>query len=113
MAQAQLLYAPQCPNCARFMDALSQTSIKDAVRRVDVNTLTPAQRKHITSVPTVIDSSGTIRTGTQAFMWLKQFEGNRDLDSFCGGKGLAYSDINDDMAPATFSLPYGPFEPVP
>jgi len=97
----------------RFLGALDRTPAKGMVRRVDVNTLHLEQRKHITAVPTLVLSSGAMLVGTQAFEWLKEYEGQVEVDSFTPGRGLPFSNVEDDTATLFFSTPYSAFEPVP
>lgn len=113
MATHTLIYAPQCPNCVRLIGALDRTSMRNQVARVDVNTLSEAQMRSITAVPTIITPSGARLVGTRAFEWLKEFEGDMELDSYSCARGLAYSDVSSDQALATFAQPYSPFSPVP
>ena len=109
----QLVYAAQCPNCMRFIGALDRTPMKDAVAKIDVNSLTPDQCRHVSAVPMlVLDTGGTL-VGTQAFEWLKQYERDVDVESFSTGRGLPFSDIESDQAFASFAMPYSQFEPVP
>lgn len=112
-SQHQLLYAPQCPNCMRFVGALDRTPARGTVAKVDVNSLSPEQCRHVTAVPTLVLNTGTVLVGTQAFDWLKQFEGQLELDSYTPGRGsLPFSDFHDDQFALNYSQPYGPFEPV-
>lgn len=106
-----LVYAPQCPNCTRFMGALDRTPAKSMIRKVDVNTLGPDQRKHVTAVPMLVLSTGTTLVGTRAFEWLKDYEAQVEVDSFSPGRGLAFSDIADNAATMRFWTPYSAFEP--
>lgn len=109
----QLVYASQCPNCMRFIGALERTPARDAVNKIDANSLTPDQRRHISAVPTLVLDTGVTLVGTQAFEWLKQYERDVDVESFSTGRGLAFSDIESDQAFASFAVPYSQFEPVP
>lgn len=113
MATYTLVYAPQCPNCMRFIGALDRTSMKDRVARVDVNALPPHHRRAITAVPTLITSSGASLVGTKAFEWLKEYEQDMELESYCSARGLPFSDMASDQGLASFTLPYSAFEPVP
>lgn len=112
-AQHRLVYAPQCPNCMRFLGALDRTPMRDAVARVDWNTLTADQRRQVPAVPMLILNTGGVLTGTKAFEWLRQYEGDVELESFCGGRGLAFSEVEDEGCTMAWSTPYSAFEPVP
>lgn len=106
-SQYVLFYAPQCPNSARFIEALDRTPVAQAVARVDVNWLTPDQRSHIQAVPTMQVPEGFL-TGTDAFNWLKAFEANVEPGCYGPSNGLAYSTLgdatpDDDLYSATFS----------
>lgn len=109
----RLVYATQCPNCMRFVGAMDRTPAKGLVAKVDVNALPPDQRRQVTAVPTLILNNGTHLVGTKAFEWLKQYEGQAELESFALGKGLAFSDVQDDSFTLAFSTAYSAFEPVP
>lgn len=112
--QHQLIYAPQCPNCMRFIGALERTPVRNNVSKLDVNSLSAEQQKHVSAVPMLILNTGTVLVGTKAFDWLKQYEGQVELDSYTPGRGgLPFSDFHDDQFTLTYSTPYGPFEPVP
>ena len=87
--------------------------IGSSVARIDVNSLPPDQVARISAVPTLILASGQMLVGTKAFEWLKQFDGNTEVESFCLGKGLPFSDLQDDHFAMEFTTPYSAFEPVP
>lgn len=111
--QHQLIYAPQCPNCMRFLGALERTPARASVTKLDVNSLSPDQRRHVSAVPMLILNTGTVLVGTKAFEWLKQHEAQMELESFSLGKGLAFSEIHDDAFTMSYSTPYSDFTPVP
>lgn len=112
-APHRLIYATQCPNCMRFVGALDRTPAKGSVLKVDINQLPHDQRRQVSAVPTLLLSNGTALVGTQAFEWLKQFEAQTELESFALGKGLLFSDYQDDGFALSFSTPFSAFEPVP
>lgn len=102
-----LFYAPQCPNCVRFMEALDRTPMAQGVTRVDVNWLSPDQRSRIQAVPTMQVPEGYL-TGTDAFKWLRAFEADVEPGCYGASNGLAYSSLDDaapddDLYSATFS----------
>lgn len=108
---ATLVYSQQCPNCIRFIDALQRTSVADRVVMVDVAQLTQEQLATITAVPTLVTPEGQTVHGTRAFEWLKQYEGDVELEAFCGGGGgLAFSDVNG-IGYATYADSFGEFQP--
>lgn len=110
----QLFYAPQCPSCTRFIGALDRTPAKHAVARHDVNFMSLEQRKHIPAVPMLVTNQGSVHVGQHAFEWLKQFDSQVELETFCPmGGGLPFSDVSDSHALLTQATPYGAFEPVP
>jgi len=107
-----LLYSTQCPNCTRFMDALSRTPVASQVSYVDVATLTPQQLARVSAVPALVLPNGGTLYGTKAFEWLKQYEGEVELDGFSGENGaLAFSDISTSGY-ACYAQNYSAFEPV-
>lgn len=107
-----LLYSTQCPNCARFLDALRRTPVAKDVAVVDVATLSDAQLTRVAAVPALVLARGETLYGTKAFEWLKAFEADVDVAGFDGENGaLAFSDI-DTQGYATYATVYSPFEPV-
>lgn len=112
-AHHTLLYSPQCPNCSRFLDALRRTSVAAQVAAVDVGTLAPAQLARVSAVPALVLTDGSTLYGTRAFEWLKQFEGDVELDGFEGENGaLAFSDVSSAQAYAHYAEGYAAFSPV-
>lgn len=109
----QLVYSSQCPNCMRFIGALDRTPAKASVVKTDVNSLPLDQRRHVSAVPMLILSSGGVLVGTKAFEWLKQYDGQMEVESYAGGRGLPYSNVEDDSWSMNFSTNYSAFEPVP
>lgn len=109
-----LIYSEQCPNCMRFLDALRRTSIHPHVAAVDVHTLSKDVVAGLSAVPALVDGdSGATLYGTKAFEWLKQFEGDVQLDAFSADHGsLAFSDWSSAHGYASYAEPYGPFEAV-
>lgn len=111
--QASVLFSPQCPNCVRFIDALRRTSMATAVNYLDVTRLDPQQLSRVQAVPAVVTAQGQTLYGTKAFEWLKQFEGDVELEGFGGENGaLAFSDV-DSLGYAMYTEGYSTFEPVP
>lgn len=108
---AVLFYAPQCPNCTRFIDTLNRTPAMKSVQLVDVNTLTQQHRQQLTAVPTLIIPGSAPRVGNKAFEWLLQFNGSMEIEDYSGGKGLAYSEYSDVSAPIKFTQGFSPFSP--
>lgn len=109
-----LLYSTQCPNCSRFIDALSRTSAAAETSLVDIATLNPTQLARVSAVPALVLSSGSTLYGTKAFEWLKQYEADVELDGFDGENGaLAFSDVSSTQGYANYAQSYSAFEPVP
>lgn len=105
-----LIYSEQCPNCVRFMDALKRTSMAAHVALVDVSRLTREQAASVTAVPALVTPEGQSLYGTKAFEWLKQFEGDVELEVFGGNGSLAFSDLGG-IGYAAYAEGYSPFEP--
>ncbi len=105
-----LVYSEQCPNCVRFIDALRRTKVAAEVRLVDVSTLPEAQLSNVQAVPALILAGGAVLYGTKAFEWLKQFEGDVELDTFVpGGGGLPFSDVDSLQGYALYSENFSSF----
>lgn len=107
-----LVYSEQCPNCVRFIDALGRTSAVSHVTLVDVARLPPQQRSQVSAVPALVLDSGETVYGTKAFEWLKQFEGDVELEGFAGNGSLPFSDVNSVQGYATYAEGFSAFEPV-
>jgi hypothetical protein len=110
-ATTTLVYSPQCPNCLRFIDALRRTSAAGSVALVEVAQLTPDQLTAVKAVPALVTARGETLYGTSAFEWLKQYEGDVELEGFSGGAGLVFSGV-DTIGYAEYAESFGPFEPV-
>lgn len=106
----QLYYSSRCVNCSRFIGALSRLEISRHVRVIDIDTM-PVQG--VEYVPTLVDKSGAMHVGTEAFKWLGQYEADAPLDTIplMGCNGLAFSGI-DSEGHAEFHDGYSAFEPV-
>ena len=104
-----LYYAPQCPNCTRFISALDNTPAARLVTKVDVYSLPLQHRNQITAVPTLVLSNGVALVGAQVFSWLKEYEQNVEPASYCGGSGLPFSNVDDAQGLLEFSTPYSSF----
>lgn len=110
-----LVYSPQCPNCMRFLDALGRTPAASNVAVIDVHDMPADQAAHLAAVPALFtgDGNGTLY-GTKAFEWLKQFEGDVELDGFVAGQGsLGFSDFTSMQGYVTYAQGYSAFEPMP
>lgn len=108
-----LLYSTQCPNCVRFIDALKRTSAATNVSLVDVATLSSSQLASVQAVPAMVLADGQTMYGTKAFEWLKQFEGDVELDGFAGNGSLPFSDVASHQGYATYAQRFSAFEAVP
>lgn len=105
-----LVYSPQCPNCMRFLDALQRTPAAQHVTVVDVNSLAREQLTNLAAVPALITQDGTLY-GTKAFEWLKQFDGDTELDGFVASRGsLAFSDVSSAQGYASYAEHFSAFE---
>lgn len=107
-----LVYSEQCPNCIRFMDALRQTTASAEVSLVDVGTLSNEQLARVQAVPALVLSGGQTLYGTKAFEWLRQYEGDVELQGFSSHGTLAFSDVNSAHGYATYAESFSAFEPV-
>lgn len=107
-----LVYGEQCPNCIRFIDALRRTSVASQVTLMDVSTLPPAQRDQVAAVPALVLDGGQTLYGTKAFEWLKQYEGDVELEGFAGNGSLPFSDVGSIQGYATYAESFSAFEPI-
>ena len=113
MAQKHvLLYGAQCPNCLRFIDALQRTSAAASVSLVDVARLTADQLSGVQAVPALVLADGPTLYGTKAFEWLKQYEGDVQLEGFSGNGTLPFSEVDSVQGYATYAESFSAFEPV-
>lgn len=107
-----LLYSDSCPNCLRFIDALRQTTAAAQMSLVDVSTLANEQLARVQAVPALVLDNGQTLYGTKAFEWLRQFEGDVELEGFSSHNTLAFSDVGSSQSYAIYSEDFSPFEPV-
>lgn len=113
MTKHTLVYSPQCPNCVRFLDALSRTSVSGEVSVVDVHQLSADAVARLVAVPALLVNGTTPLYGTKAFEWLKDYEGDAELDPFpTGHSGLAFSDLGSVQGYASYADAFSAFEPV-
>jgi hypothetical protein len=97
----------QCPNSIRFVKIIRRLKLED-VQLYNVDEQPP--RHSIHAVPSVVTPGG-IKTGTEAFEWLQQYENRLPLEAYAtvlgeGGAGeLAYTSLDDDetVNPTQFS----------
>jgi len=88
----------QCPNCIRFIKIIRRLNLDD-VQLYNIDEHAP--RHQIQAVPALVTSDG-IRTGTQAFEYLQQYESTLPLEAYAtvmgeGSAGeLAYTSLDDD-----------------
>lgn len=95
----------------RFLGAMNRTRAKQIVRLVNVDSQ-PGQAQGIKSVPTLLENNQRPLVGTAAFEWLKQFDGDSELESFMGGaQRLGFSDYTSNEGFIEFTEAYGTFEP--
>lgn len=107
-----LVYSEQCPNSVRFIDALNRTTAAAQVTLLDVNRLSPDQLQRVQAVPALILETGQTMYGTKAFEWLKQYEGDVELEGFCANGTLPFSDVASAQGYATYAESFSSFEPV-
>lgn len=97
----------QCPNCIRFMKIVRRLGLED-VELYSVDERPPQHNIH--AVPSVVTSQG-VKTGTEAFEWLHQYESKLPLEAYATvmGEGdageLQYTSLEDDemVNPTQFS----------
>lgn len=88
----------QCPNCIRFVKIIRRLNLDD-VELYNVDERPPQHNIH--AVPTLVTSQG-IKTGTDAFEFLQQYESTLPLEAYAtvlgeGGAGeLSYTSLDDD-----------------
>jgi len=87
----------QCPNCTRLLHGLHRVpSLRGKYRVIDIDTLAPDQRASLEFVPTVV-VQGQHFVGSKAFEYLKQYDGEVELEPMGLGTGaLAYADVGGD-----------------
>lgn len=109
-----LVFSEQCPNCVRFIDALQRTSAAGSVTLMDVARLSQEQLAAVQAVPAMVLDSGQTLYGTKAFEWLKQYDGEVELEGFAGGRSsaLSFSDVASASGYATRAQDYSAFEPA-
>ena len=87
----------QCPSCARLLDILRRLQLRVKVVNID----TDAPRHRITAVPTIVTKEGRSFTGTNAFMYLQDFEAECPLDRYALVSGedmtMPYTDMDTNQ----------------
>lgn len=103
----------QCPNCVRFLATLRRIPSLRNTHVVNIDTLAPEQRNKIEFVPTFVDTRGSVHTGAKAFDYLKEFDGEVELESApLGGGSLAFGSLTDGEG-LEYSGFYGEFTAPP
>lgn len=115
MAKHRAYISRDCPSCRRFVESVrSCRSAAKAFDLVDVSTLGTSELKRLQVVPTVQTSTGQILTGAKAFDFLKQYEGDRELQVYdVHAAGLMYSDFERDDGHIQRTTLWTPFEGLP
>jgi hypothetical protein len=112
----KVFVSPQCPNCTRIVDIVRRIpKLQSIVSVVDITTLPPDQMGNLQYVPTIVTSSGQQYVGAQAFEYLKQYEGEMEVECAPSGLGtgrLAFATIGGDAA-MQFVEGFGEFNPPP
>lgn len=93
MSTHVLYMSERCSNCNRMVNTLKRIPSLQSTRVVDIDrTPTPG----IEYVPTLVDSRGTTYIGSKAFEYLKQYDGEIELEGMqLGSGGLAFGSIQD------------------
>lgn len=84
--------SPRCSNCARVLGLLDKIPSLQGARVVDIDR-TPVPG--IEYVPTLVDQNGRSHVGSAVLEYLKQFDGEIELESVQLGGGLAFGSIAD------------------
>ena len=89
---------------------MNRTRAAQLVRLVNIDSIKP---QGITSVPTLLENNQRALVGTAAFEWLKQFDGDSELESFVvgGSQRLGFSDYTSNEGFIEFAEGYAAFEP--
>jgi hypothetical protein len=82
----------RCSNCTRVLGLVSKIPSLQGARVVNVD-VHPVQS--VEYVPTIVDDTGRSHVGSAALEYLKQFNGEIELESVSLGAGLAYGSIDD------------------
>ena len=82
----------RCNNSLRIMSIVRRTPSLQGANIVDVDHGVPPGIDH---VPTIVDARGMKHTGIKAFEFLKQYNGETELEAMdIGSGGLAYGSID-------------------
>jgi len=84
--------SPRCSNCARVLGLVNKIPSLQGARIVDIER-TPVQG--VEYVPTLVDQNGTSHVGSAVLEYLKQFDGEIELEAVHLGSGLAFGSIED------------------
>ena len=85
-----------CPSCNRFLEGVQRIpTLRQQLQVLDIDRLPPDQKVGLRYVPTLVDNYGTQYIGSKAFEYLKQFDGEVELDPAPMGAGLAFSSLDN------------------
>lgn len=109
MASTILYFSPRCSNSMRFLDSLKRTRLAQSVRLVNVDD-TPVQG--LKFLPTLV-VDGRTHVGSDAFAYLKQFDGDVNLGFYEGASArgfcsLPFSSLHDASGAASYIENFGP-----
>jgi hypothetical protein len=98
-----LYFSPRCPNSVRFIQSMKKTRLARCVSAVNVDQ-TPVQG--LKFLPTLV-VDGRHHVGSEAFSYLKQFDGDVSLDAYEGASArgscsLPFSSVSDSSGFASY-----------
>lgn len=86
-----IYFSPRCSNSIRFLGAVRRVPSLQTARFVNVD---DSPVSFVTRVPTLVDDSGTMHIGSDAFSFMKRFDDEIEIDAIqMGGGGLTYGSI--------------------
>lgn len=83
-----------CTNCLRLLEGIDRVpSLRGKIQVLDIDRLPPDQKRGLQFVPTLVDDYETQYIGSRAFEFLKQYDGEVELEAAPMGMGLAFSSL--------------------
>ena len=105
---ATVYVSRQCPSCTRILEIIKRLEVRARIVNIDVE----QPRHNITAVPTIITKQGQSFVGTNAFMYLQEFEEQAPLDRYAliSGEDLTMPFTDRETNETLHECPFATFE---
>jgi hypothetical protein len=95
----QIFISSHCPNSQRLLAHMNRIPTLRHSTIYDVDTMSPAELRGLTAVPTIIDSTKKMYVGSKAFEFLSHYSEEVELeceDFGSGSGGLIFAQVDGD-----------------